>query len=112
MPWPSVFCKIPLLKSDKLFPFIVFTDFPCQIVIFHQEMARFKGVVPGREVGDSHMKGVGMLIPRGGGVLGFSFAWYVPMASQSPWPIIDYFVASYRPHLSHFLGKCNFRDPN
>ena len=48
----------------------------------------------------------------GGGVLGFSFAGYVPLASQSPCPIIVNFVASYRPHLSHFLGKCNFRDPN
>ena len=56
--------------------------------------------------------------PQGGGgggvgwVLGFSFAGYVPLASQSPCLIIVYFVASYRPHLSHFLGKCNFRDPN
>ena len=44
-------------------------------------------------------------MPRGGGggeVLGFSFAGYVPLASQSPCPIIVYFVASYRPHLSHF----------
>ena len=48
----------------------------------------------------------------GGGVLVLSFAGYVPLASQSPCPIIVYFVASYRPHLSHFLGKCNFRDPN
>ena len=35
----------------------------------------------------------------GGGELGFSFAGY----SQSPCPIIVYFVASYRPHLSPFL---------
>ena len=48
----------------------------------------------------------------GGGVLGLSFAGYVPLASQSPCPIIVYFVASCRPHLRHFLGKCNFRDPN
>ena len=41
----------------------------------------------------------------GGGVLGFSFAGYVPLASQSPCPIIVYFVASYRPHFSHFLGE-------
>ena len=53
-----------------------------------------------------------LLYPRGGGVLGFSFAGYVPLASQSLYPIIVYFVASYRPHLSHFLGKCNFRNPN
>ena len=52
--------------------------------------------------------------PRGGGggVFGSSFAGYVPLASQRPCPIIVYFVTNYRPHLSHFLGKCNFRDPN
>ena len=49
---------------------------------------------------------------RGGGVLGFIFAGYVPLASQSPCRIVVYFVARYRPHLTHFLGKCNFRDPN
>ena len=27
-------------------------------------------------------------------------------------PIIVFFVASYRPHLSHFLEKCSFCDPN
>ena len=48
----------------------------------------------------------------GGGVLRFSFTGYVPLASQSPCPIIVYFVASYRPHLSHFLGKCNVCDPS
>ena len=35
---------------------------PSQIIIFQQEMAKFKGVVPGRGVGDSHMKGAGMLV--------------------------------------------------
>ena len=34
--------------------------------------------------------------PRG--LLGSIFAGYVPLASQSPYPI----VANYRPHLSHF----------
>ena len=39
----------------------------------------------------------------GGGVLfGSIFAGYVPLASQSPYPIIISFVANYRPHLSHF----------
>ena len=37
----------------------------------------------------------------GGGVLGSSFAGYVPLASHNPHPIIVYSVASYRPHLSH-----------
>ena len=48
----------------------------------------------------------------GGGVIGLSFAWYVPLASQSPYPIIVYSVSNYRPHISHFLGTCNFCDPN
>ena len=38
----------------------------------------------------------------GGGLLGFTFAGYVPLASHSPCPVIVYFVASYRPHLSRF----------
>ena len=38
----------------------------------------------------------------GGGVLGSSFAEYVPLASQSPYSIIVYSVANYRPHFSHF----------
>ena len=38
---------------------------------------------------------------RGGGVLELIFAGYVLLASQSPYPIIVYSVASYRPHLSH-----------
>ena len=37
------------------------------------------------------------------GVLGLMFVGYVPLASQSPYPIIVYFLANYRPHLSHFL---------
>ena len=41
----------------------------------------------------------------GGGVLGSSFAGYVPLASQNLYPIIVYSVASYRPHLSHFLAN-------
>ena len=40
-----------------------------------------------------------------GGVLGLIFAGYVSLASQSPYPIIVDFVANYRPHFSHFLGK-------
>ena len=48
-----------------------------------------------------------------GEVLGLIFAGYVPLASQSPYPIIVYFVANYRPHLSYFWANiCNFRDPN
>ena len=35
---------------------------------------------------------------RPGGALGSTFAGYVPLASQSPYPIIVYSVANYRPH--------------
>ena len=41
----SVFCKIPLPNYERFFPFISFTDFPCQIVIFHQAMAKSKCIV-------------------------------------------------------------------
>ena len=47
----------------------------------------------------------------GGGVLGFMFGWYVPLACQSPYPIIVYFLANYRPHLSHFLENVIFAIP-
>ena len=47
----------------------------------------------------------------GGGELEFSFAGYVPLASLSPFPIIVYFVASYRPHLSHFWENVIFAIP-
>ena len=44
--------------------------------------------------------------PRGGGgVLGSTFAGYVPLASQNPYPIIVYSVTNYRPHLSHFWAN-------
>ena len=49
------------------------------------------------------------LIP--GGVLGLMFAGYVPLASQSPYPILVYFLANYRPHLSHFLENVIFAIP-
>ena len=51
-------------------------------------------------------------MPGGRGVLGLIFAgylqygsWYVPLASQSSYPIIVYSVASYRRHLSHFWAN-------
>ena len=40
-----------------------------------------------------------------GGVLGLIFAGYVPLASQSLYPIIVYSVVNYRPHLSHFWAN-------
>ena len=52
---------------------------------------------------------------RGGGgggvVLGLMFAGYVPLASQSPHPILVYFSANYRPHLSHILENVIFAIP-
>ena len=50
-------------------------------------------------------KGRGELGCGGGGVLGLIFAGYVPLASQSPSPIIVYSVANYRPRLSHFWAN-------
>ena len=45
----------------------------------------------------------------GGGVLlGLIFAWYVPLASQSPYPIIVYSVTNYRPLLNRFWAKTYF----
>ena len=40
-----------------------------------------------------------------GRVLGFIFAGYVLLASQSPYSIIVYSVANYGPHLSHFWAN-------
>ena len=37
---------------------------------------------------------------RRGGVLG-----YVPLATQSSYPIIVYFIANYRPNLGHFWAN-------
>ena len=37
---------------------------------------------------------------KGGVLLGLIFAGYVPLASQSPYPIIVYSVANYRPLIS------------
>ena len=42
-----------------------------------------------------------VLFPGGGGVTWVNFAGYVPLAVQSPYPIIVYSVANYRPHISH-----------
>ena len=35
-------------------------------------------------------------------LLGLIFAGYVPLASQGLYPIIVYFLANCRPHISHF----------
>ena len=51
------------------------------------------------------LRAIAFKLPGGGGVLGSSFAGYVPLASQNPYPIIVYSVASYRPHLSHFWAN-------
>ena len=39
------------------------------------------------------------------------FAGYVPVACQSPYPIIVYLLANYRPHLGHFLENVIFVIP-
>ena len=47
----------------------------------------------------------------GRGVPGLNFAGYVPLASKSPYPIIAYSVANYRPYLSHFCKYVIFAIP-
>ena len=39
------------------------------------------------------------------GVLGLIFPSYVPLASQSPYPIIVYSVTNYRPQFCHFWAN-------
>ena len=46
-----------------------------------------------------------------GGLLGLIFAWYVPLASHNPYPVIVYFVAKYRPHPRHFWKNVIFAIP-
>ena len=43
--------------------------------------------------------------PPPGVLLGSIFARYVPLAPPSPYPIIVYSVANYRPHVSHFWAN-------
>ena len=51
--------------------------------------------------------------PRGAGeVPRLIFAGYVPLASQSPYPLIVYSVANYSPILVIFGQVFNFRDPS
>ena len=46
------------------------------------------------------------IITRVGGGTWVQFHWvYVPLASQSPYPIIVYSVTNYRPHLSDFWAN-------
>ena len=58
-----------------------------------------------------YVRGGGGRGAGGGGLLGLMFAGYVPLASQSPYPIIVYFLANYRPHLSQFLENVIFAIP-
>ena len=53
---------------------------------------------------------INVLIPReeGVGVLGLIIAGYVPLAPQSPYPIIVYSVAYCRLHCSHFWANVIF----
>ena len=46
----------------------------------------------------------------GGGVLGVNFCWVCATGLSSPYPIIVYSVAKYRPHLSLFGQICSFRN--
>ena len=51
------------------------------------------------------------VIPGGGAWINVPFAKYLPLASQRPCYIIVYFMASYRPHLSHFGKNAIFAIP-
>ena len=57
------------------------------------------------------LRGRTNLNPPGKGVFGLMFAGYVPLASQSPYPNIVYFLANYRPHLSYFLENVIYAIP-
>ena len=47
----------------------------------------------------------------GGEGLGLIFAGYVPLASQNPYPFTFYFMANWRPHLSHFWVNVILANP-
>ena len=51
-------------------------------------------------------------VGEGGKLLGLIFAGYLPLASQSPYPIIVYSVAKHRPHLRHFWETVIFTVPS
>ena len=61
------------------------------------------------EIGGPHVMGLPLCKnPGGRGYLpGYIFAGYVPLASQSPYPVIVYSVANYTLHLSHFWTNIN-----
>ena len=61
-----------------------------------------------REFAEYRLEGGG----AGGGVLGLIFAGYVPLASESPYPIKVYSGATYGPHLSHFWANMQFSRTN
>ena len=46
--------------------------------------------------------------PGGGWYLGLFFYFFLPLASQSPYPIIVQSVANFRAHLSQFLARVIF----
>ena len=48
------------------------------------------------------------LIGQTGSSIGLIFAGYAPLASQSLYSIIVYFVAEFRPHFSHFWVNKSF----
>ena len=71
----------------------------------HHAIPSFQlSISPGGELGCLSLKAI-LHLGGGGGVLGSSFAGYVPLASQNPYSIIVYSLASYRPYLSHFWAN-------
>ena len=96
-------------RSDRNVPFHLTVPLFCILLTRTISKRQRLGSLCNRNVPFHWARGISEISnrnwPRGGGgggeVLGITFAWYVPLASRSPYPIIVYFVANYRPHLSH-----------
>ena len=112
----DVLCSGPFSHDVKFYSFIFKHTISTQVICvndkhlynyYQNECCRLCNLVAGHIIRKTN---VSILFPRccrmisgsrGVGVLGLIFARYVPLASQSPYPIIVYSVANYRPHLSH-----------
>ena len=100
-----VITKTPTAKCHINFLVIAFT---CIIVITRSlgGVQRFVYAGVYNFSSSSSSSSSSLLSPRGGGgVLGSTFAGYVLLASQNPYPIIVYSVTNYKPYLSHFWAN-------
>ena len=87
------------------------------VVIIHNfNLPRERVIVADSDVMSTHgisQFQVYMLIegPPGGGATWVNFCWICAAGSQRPYPILVYFLANDRPHLSHFLENVIFAIP-